>query len=270
MYQLAGTVGLFMRFLAPAALVLAALMPWIANRKRASLLERTKQRGESEPLLNLSWKQFESLVAAHFEQEDYHVTLTAAGADGGVDAVAKKDGETFLLQCKQWRATQIGVGVVRELFGVMAAQGATGAYVVSAGPFTRPAVEFAEGRNFEIVDANEIVGTVKRPTAAPAVVQPTCPKCSAEMVKRTAKRGANAENQFWGAQGAQNAEAPRQFLRRIRSIQAYLCSSAYSGITLPERKVMCQSTMRHHAISGKWWPRAESNHRHADFQLERS
>ena len=125
-------------------------------------------------------------------------TLTAAGADGGVDAVAKKDGETFLLQCKQWRATQIGVGVVRELFGVMAAQGATGAYVVSAGPFTRPAVEFAEGRNFEIVDANEIVGTVKRPTAAPAVVQPTCPKCSAEMVKRTAKRGANAGNQFRG------------------------------------------------------------------------
>ena len=77
MYQLAGTVGLFMRFLAPAALVLAALMSWIAKRKRASLLEQTKQRGESEPLLNLSWMQFESLVAAHFEQKDYHVTLTA-------------------------------------------------------------------------------------------------------------------------------------------------------------------------------------------------
>ena len=50
------------------------------------------------------------------------------------------------------------------------------------------------------------------------------------------------ETSSGGAQGTQNAEAPRQFLRRIRSIQAYLCSSAYSGITLPERKVMCQST----------------------------
>ncbi len=197
-YQLAGTVGMFMQALAPAALLLAALTSWIATRKRASLLEQTKRRNESEPLLSLHWKQFESLVAAHFEQQGYHVALTKAGADGGVDAIAKKGGETFLIQCKQWRATQVGVGVVRELFGVMSAQGATGAYVVSAGPFTRPAVEFAEGRNIELIDANRIVRSAKPTTDQSASAQPNCPKCGAGMVKRTAKRGANAGNPFWG------------------------------------------------------------------------
>lgn len=40
--------------------------------------------------------------------------------------------------------------------------------------------------------------------AAPAAVvteppnNPTCPKCGSEMILRTAKRGANAGNQFWG------------------------------------------------------------------------
>lgn len=196
------TGGFFLQFLVPAALLIACLTSWIAKRKRASLLAHTVQRQESASLLNMSWQQFESLVAAYFEQQGFHVTMTSAGADGGVDAIAKRDGETFLIQCKHWRATQVGVSVVRELFGVMASQGATGAYVVSAGPFTRPAVEFAAGRNIELIDANRIVRTTQSaaPAAAPAASghQPSCPKCGSKMVKRTARRGQNAGNEFWG------------------------------------------------------------------------
>ncbi len=62
-------------------------------------------------------------MGAHFERLGYGVTFTPDGADGGVDVIARKSSETFLIQCKQWRATQIGVSVARELFGVMAARG---------------------------------------------------------------------------------------------------------------------------------------------------
>lgn len=194
----ASTAGMFLKYLVPAMLAIAALVSWLSKRRRAKLLADTTARTDSAPLLSLSWQQFESLVVAYFEREGYHATLTQSGADGGVDAIAKKDGETFLIQCKQWRATKVGVDVVRELFGVMSAQGATGGYVVSAGPFTRPAIEFAEGRNIELINANRIVRIVKRLPAQSVSGEPVCPKCGAGMVKRTAKRGANAGNQFWG------------------------------------------------------------------------
>jgi restriction system protein len=49
------------------------------------------------------------------------------GADGGgIDLMLKKDGEVFLVQCKQWRDFKVSVNIVQELFGVIAAHGATG------------------------------------------------------------------------------------------------------------------------------------------------
>lgn len=37
------------------------------------------------------------------------------------------------MQCKQWKAVRVGVTIVRELYGVMAAHGAVGGFVLSAG-----------------------------------------------------------------------------------------------------------------------------------------
>jgi len=42
------------------------------------------------------------------------------GPDGGVDLVLRKGSEATVVQCKQYRATQVGVAVVRELFGAAA------------------------------------------------------------------------------------------------------------------------------------------------------
>lgn len=43
-----------------------------------------------------------------------------SGPDCGIDLTLDKGGETFLVQCKRWRATKVGVEVVRELYGAMA------------------------------------------------------------------------------------------------------------------------------------------------------
>jgi restriction system protein len=109
---------------------------------------------------------------------------------------------------------------VRELYGVMAARGATGGFVVTSGRFTDEAVSFASGRNVTLVDGPKLRGLLQqarasasraaplRPSAQPLTqVQavpaepPTCPLCSKPMVRRTAKRGANAGGEFWGCTG---------------------------------------------------------------------
>ncbi|MGQ0699311.1 MAG: restriction endonuclease [Panacagrimonas sp.] len=200
------TAGMFLQYLAPMALLLAALMSWSAKRRRTKLLAEAESRAASAPLQQMSWREFEQVVGAHFERLGYSVSFTPDGADGGVDVVARKGSETFLIQCKQWRATQVGVSVVRELFGVMAARGATGGFVISIGPFTADARAFAEGRNIKLVDANTLLrSSVLRPPEAAPVAQPAersqaraCPKCGSAMVRRVAKQGANQGRTFFG------------------------------------------------------------------------
>jgi restriction system protein len=178
----------------------------------------TKQKGAGV-LDGMSWQQFERLVGEAFRLQGYRVMETGGGgADGGVDLVLNKDGEKHLVQCKQWRAFKVGVDVVRELYGVMAAKGAAGGFVVTSGRFTDEAKSFAEGRNVRLVDGSKLHGMIRqaqgsaRPgqdvakseqaaKGAPPSEAPTCPACAKAMVRRTAKRCANAGGEFWGCAG---------------------------------------------------------------------
>jgi len=109
--------------------------------------------------------------------------------------------------------------VVRELYGVMAARGATGGFVVTSGRFTDDAIGFASGRNVTLVDGPKLHGLLRQAKAGADRLSPrpaatssaqlsvtppqvsSCPLCSKSMVKRTAKRGANAGSEFWGCTG---------------------------------------------------------------------
>jgi restriction system protein len=126
-----------------------------------------------------------------------------------------KGSEKFLVQCKQWKAFKVGVDVVRELYGVMAAKGATGGFVVTSGRFTDDAKAFADGRNVQLVDGPKLFAMIKQakqsltpnlqqPIGKPQMAQhktaiePICPQCGSSMVKRTARKGGNAGGEFWG------------------------------------------------------------------------
>lgn len=95
---------------------------------------------------------------------------------------------------------------MRELYGVMAARGAAGGFVVSAGSYTADARAFARGRNIELIDGAAFFDMVRsvreKIDAVPqAPVVPTCPSCGKAMVRRTAKRGPEAGRDFWGCSG---------------------------------------------------------------------
>ncbi len=207
----------------------AAMSAW-RRRARQNLVADVAQSKATDALDGMSWREFEMLVGEGFRLQGYQVVETGGGgADGGVDLVltrpGKNGGEKFLVQCKQWRAFKVGVEVVRELYGVMAARGATGGFVVTSGRFTDEAISFASGRNVNLVDGPKLHGLIRQakagvdrsparsssnsPAADAPAVPPnpapmqaaSCPLCSKPMVRRTAKRGANAGSEFWGCTG---------------------------------------------------------------------
>ncbi|MNR49385.1 Restriction endonuclease [compost metagenome] len=96
------------------------------------------------------------MVGEALRRQGYTVNETKMGPDGGVDLVLRKDGEVFLVQCKQWRAYKVSVQVVRELYGVMAAHGATGGFVVTTGDFTAEARKFSAGTSIQLIDGKSL------------------------------------------------------------------------------------------------------------------
>jgi len=212
--QLYKTLAMFGQYLLPLVCLIGAGISTWRRRQRCELIGGVAQSPAADALDGMSWQEFEMLVGEAFRHKGFAVTETGGGgADGGVDLVLAKDGEKFLVQCKQWRAFKVGVNVVRELYGVMAAKGAAGGYVVTSGQFTQEAKDFASGRNITLMDGaalKTLLGSVQSGPAAsntvPAAtkqeptgtISPTCPKCGGVMVMRVAKQGSNAGNEFWG------------------------------------------------------------------------
>ncbi|HYP67540.1 MAG TPA: restriction endonuclease [Thiobacillaceae bacterium] len=203
------TLATFGQYVLPFAFLVGAAMSAYGRYKRMALHAQVAGSPDWGALNDMSWQQFEALVGEAFRLKGYVVTETGGGgADGGIDLVLRKEGETFLVQCKQWKAYKVGVSTVRELYGVMAAKAAVGGYVVTSGVFTDEAQAFAAGRNIKLMDGKALHALIrgvsvpdKAASASPAVATasaPACPVCQSVMVTRTAKRGANSGNAFWG------------------------------------------------------------------------
>ncbi len=197
------------QYLLPFVFLLGAALSAYGRFKRQTLHAQVAASPDHGALNDMSWQQFEAVVGEAFRRKGYSVAEKGGGgADGGVDLVLKKQGETFLVQCKQWRALKVGVNIVRELYGVMAARGATGGFVVTSGVFTDEARAFANGRNIELVDCKALHALIagvpvpvkffRDPLSVMTTGAPFCPECQSRMVKRKAKRGANAGQVFWG------------------------------------------------------------------------
>lgn len=201
---------------------LAAFRTWRQRRLLDAQQDLTSIR-------TLSWREFEALVAEAYRRIGYTVTrIGGDGPDGGVDLTLRKDGNCLIVQCKQWRADKVGVQVAREIFGVMTAQRAQGAVIITSGLFTQEAKTFARGKPIDLVEGQQLADLVRSvqvgpslpplrsvggadaaqetgPARAAAASEPpkvnpktSCPQCGAEMVLRTAQRGTHTSERFWG------------------------------------------------------------------------
>lgn len=200
-------------------LVMAGLSFWLAERRRALV----DQQISLESLRAVPWKDFEFLVAEAYRRQGYAVDFSLGkGADGGVDLVLRKAGRVSLVQCKQWKVFSVGAPVVREMFGIMTAERADEAIIVTSGRFTSEAESFAQGKPIRLVDGPHLLKLVKQvqdrghesntpsPTTTGADTPPFCSVCGKVMILRAARRGQNAGNKFWGCSDYPGCKGVRQ------------------------------------------------------------
>lgn len=86
-------------------------------------------------------------TAALLERMGYEITVTPSTRDGGVDIFAAKKERLgsflYLVQCKKQKPSRpVGIGVIRELYGVLQAEKATFASVVTTSYFSKTAWDF--------------------------------------------------------------------------------------------------------------------------------
>lgn len=211
------TLAYLGQYIVPLLCLAGAAISASRRRHRENLVSAVAGSASANALEGMSWRDFEKLVGEAFRLQGYQVSEAGGGGpDGGVDLVLRKGTETFLVQCKQWKAYQVGVRVVRELYGVMAARGAAGGFVVTSGRFTDDARAFANGRNVKLIDGPRLLKLIKQvktarnpgegfagesrlePTFTEVTSVPACPVCGKNMVLRTAARGRSAGAKFWG------------------------------------------------------------------------
>lgn len=228
--QMGRTFAYYGQYILPLLFLSGALASFFKQRKRKNLVRIAGSGKMDNPLHDINWKDFELLVGEVFRMRGFTVMENdSGGADGGIDLVLKKEGEVFLVQCKQWRAYKVSVNIVRELLGVMVTKGAAGGFVVTSGIFTAEAQSFAKGQNIELIDGSTLTAMIEKAhemtsnkvdraqkNAAESIpstntAEPICPQCGNAMIKRVARKGANSGKNFWGC-----VEFPR--CRGIRAI----------------------------------------------------
>jgi Predicted endonuclease distantly related to archaeal Holliday junction resolvase and Mrr-like restriction enzymes len=187
-------------------LLIPAPISFFNSLQKRKLLDKQK---DLDSIKSLSWKEFEELVAEAYRRKGYSVVENyGIGPDGGVDLVLKKEGNLFLVQCKQWRSYKVDVRVVREMYGVMTAKQANGVIIITSGLFTQEAKNFAIDKPIDLVEGNQLadlIGSVqaKKVCSLTEINKPQktvnlCPDCGGKLVLRIARHGKNVGNKFWG------------------------------------------------------------------------
>lgn len=232
---------------------------WIALGERSVRRHHLRIASDLHRLGALSPIEFEHAASELFRLEGYLVTENRdpADEDGGVDFEVARAGETLLVQCKhKW--SDVSVKDVRELWGLVASEGATGGIFVTSGRFTERAREFAHGKSLRLVDGEDFLRlrATLLPGAGdhiderdPAVSEgyarhlstlspPACPKCGKKMEVVTLLAGAIVTRQFWGCSDYPVCQSTRRFST------PYIGASGLSGdtsITWRDRLVIARS-----------------------------
>lgn len=160
----------------------------------------------AQQIQSIDWFQFEKIVATAYKSRGFSVCRRGgANPDGGIDLILEKSGQRTGVQCKQWKSWQVGVRNVREFFGALTHAGLSKGIFVTIRGYTREARDLAQQHHIELLDATALVALLEAANARfdPEIIallndkRKFCPKCEAEMILRTARKGAFAGRDFW-------------------------------------------------------------------------
>ncbi len=120
-------------------------------------------RRDYRKLLELSPRAFEDLVSELFRKRGYAVEQTPYSNDRGRDAIALKDGKTYLIECKRYaRDRSIGRRDLQVFHSAVTEAAATRGFFVTTAKFGKTAKEFVQGKKITLVDENNLIEVMRR------------------------------------------------------------------------------------------------------------
>ena len=155
----------------------------------------------------IDWFQFEKLVAAIYEAKGFSVFRSGgAKPDGGVDLFIEKNGTKTAVQCKHWKSSDVTVRQIREFLGALKDAELQNGIFITLNGYTPEAKALATKHQIAHLGESELIRLLESldwrynpgVTAALNNTRKFCPKCESQMVLRTARRGSNPGNRFWG------------------------------------------------------------------------
>jgi restriction system protein len=205
---------------------------WLASRERFVRRRRLAQVSAAYQLWALMPNDMEDVATELFRLQGYVVTENKRPdqVDGGVDFEIRKEGKTHLVQVKHWRQ-EVNVKEARELWGLVASEGADGGVLIGTSGFSAAAREFAGGKDLRLIDGSQFMHmrsqllefqraeiTETDPLVADGFVhylatihRPACPTCGKPMVLVTRLRDTVIAYQLWGCRTYPSCQGTRRF-----------------------------------------------------------
>lgn len=147
----------------PLSPALAAIFVGLASGIAIYLLFGVRGRRQAEShagvdvLAAMRWREFAHLVLEALRRQGYvEEDVERQPGDSGFDFVLGRDGERFLLACKQGRAYRLGEQAVREFATAIRMQGAMGGVLVTLGQVEGFAREVAVAHRIELIDGETL------------------------------------------------------------------------------------------------------------------
>jgi len=151
-------VGMFLVLIA-MGMVTTSAKGFIDHAFRRS---RLKSQERLEDLHDLTWQQFEEVVADTYRGKGFRVQEVGGKNDGGIDLILHgANGVVIPVQCKRWNEWRVGAPKVREFVGAMAGlPGCKQGIYVTCGTYTLDAINLAKRHNIELIDGQKLMHLV--------------------------------------------------------------------------------------------------------------
>jgi ssDNA-binding Zn-finger/Zn-ribbon topoisomerase 1 len=165
----------------------------IYHQKRKSQIQKQAKELRSQEIERLSsaWvsnasayfkmtpRDFETAVAELFRKLGYQVEQTKFSNDGGKDAIAWKNGEKYLIECKKYgEGKLIGRRDLQIFTAAMMEEKAAKGFYVNTGGFTKTAVEYAAKNGIRLYDKDGLPQLVSEAHPLPETITRIRVMCS--------------------------------------------------------------------------------------------
>ena len=136
----------------------------IGYKERKEAQARIDAINSMKDLQNMDWRQFEEILADYYLLRNYRVTLvggSGGGGDGGIDLIIRKGVKKYIVQAKHYK-NNVGVSIVREMYGVMHDQKAQGVIICTTADFTADGYAFANKKPIFLVGGEALFSMFMR------------------------------------------------------------------------------------------------------------